>query len=160
MKAIPEGSPVYEDPLVRSALEQLVRIEGEPLDENMVQRMLDEIYDGALGAAWAANVEQHMADFQGNVLDSIMPFRSSDELAAKFDELFDGFQVLPACLEGEYERRKEEDELSAPALLVPITRGQFFAIKPVLKNGTFIANRPYTSLEGLELTGAHSSEGT
>ena len=74
-----------------------------------------------------------MADFQRNVLDSLMPFRSSDDLAAKFDELFDGFQVLPKSLEAEYERRKEEDELSAPALLVPITRGQFFSIKPIMK---------------------------
>ena len=125
----------------------------------VVQKMLDAIYDGPIGGAWAADVQKHMVDFQTNVLGSLMPFRSSDELAAKFDELFDGFQVLPKSLEAEYERRKEEDELSAPALLVPITRGQFFSIKPIMKNGTLVADRPYSSLEGLELSREPRSDG-
>jgi CRISPR-associated endonuclease/helicase Cas3 len=159
MQTIPEGSPVYEKQIVVAALEQLARVDNAPLDESMVQQMLDAIYDGPLGDAWAADVQKHMADFQRNVLDSLMPFRSSDELAAKFDELFDGFQVLAKSLEAEYERRKEEDELSAPALLVPITRGQFFSIKPILKSGTFIADRPYSSLEGLDLSREPRSEG-
>ncbi len=159
MQAIPEGSPVYEEHIVRAALEQLARVDNAPLDESMVQQMLDAIYDGPLGAVWAGEVQKHMADFQRNVLDSLMPFRSSDELAAKFDELFDGFQVLPKSLEAEYARRKEEDELSAPALLVPITRGQFFSIKPILKSGTFVADRPYSSLEGLELSREPRSDG-
>lgn len=159
MQAIPEGSPVYEERIVRNALDQLARVDNAPLDESKVQQMLDAIYDGPLGAVWAGEVQKHMADFQRNVLDSLMPFRSSDELAAKFDELFDGCQVLPKSLEAEYERRKEEDELSAPALLVPITRGQFFSIKPILKNGTLVADRPYSSLDGLEVSGEPRLDG-
>ena len=158
-QAIPEGSPVYEEQIVRAALEQLERVNNAPLDESVVQEMLDAIYDGPIGDEWAADVQKHMADFQRNVLDSLMPFRSSDDLAAKFDELFDGFQVLPKSLEAEYERRKEEDELSAPALLVPITRGQFFSIKPIMKNGTLVADCPYSSLEGLELSREPRSDG-
>lgn len=151
MTAIPEGSPVYADQVVRAALDQLATVDGLPLDESLVQGMLDIIYDGTWGDEWAAGVELHTQDFRRNVLESMMPFCSNDELAAKFDELFDGFQVLPKCLESEYIRRKEEDELSAPALLVPITRGQFFAIKPARRHGVFIADRPYTKLEGLKV---------
>jgi CRISPR-associated endonuclease/helicase Cas3 len=151
MNSIPEGSPVYDDRIVEAALEQLSTVANSPLDENLVQKMLDAVYEGPLGDAWASEVESHIVEFQRNVLDTIMPFRSSDELSAKFDELFDGYQVLPKSLEAEYERRKEEDELNAPALLVPITKGQFFSIKPTRKNGTLIADRPYSSYEGLEL---------
>jgi hypothetical protein len=50
--------------------------------------------------------------------------------------------VLPKGLEQEYERRLEEDELSAPSLLVPITHGQFFAIKPTRKGFTWLAEPP------------------
>lgn len=159
MATIPEGSPVYGERVVRAALEQLAKVNSQPLDENLVQGMLDTIYDGPWGDQWAADVELHMRDFRKNVLESMMPFCSSDDLAAKFDELFDGFQVLPKCLESEYARRKEEDELSAPALLVPITRGQFFGIKPERRNGVFVADRPYTALEGLKVDSRPALDG-
>jgi CRISPR-associated endonuclease/helicase Cas3 len=159
MTTMPDGSPVYRAATVLSALDQLEHVDDRPLDESAVQQMLNAIYDGPLGNDWEVEVRKHIADFQRNVLDSLMPFRSSDELAAKFDELFDGFEVLPKSLEAEYERRKEEDELTASSLLVPITRGQFFSMKPSPRNGTLVADRPYSSQEGLQLGGEGSSDG-
>lgn len=159
MKSIPEGSPVYTDSLLAAAFDQLVRFDGLPLDESEVQQMLDAIYDGPIGDSWTTDLNRHMADFQRNVLDTLMPFRSSDDLEKKFDDLFDGFQVLPKCLEQEYDRRLEEDELSAPSLLVPITRGQFFAIKPTRKEFVWIADRPYSKQEGLDIKAAPQVDG-
>jgi CRISPR-associated endonuclease/helicase Cas3 len=152
MRRIPEGEPVYRTSIVLAALDQLEKVDGLPLDESIVQEMLNAIYDGPIGNVWDVEVQKNIADFQRNVLDSLLPFRSSDELASQFDDLFDGFEVLPKMFEAEFERRKEEDELSAPALLVPITRGQFFSIKPILRNGTLIADCPYSSEEGLQIT--------
>ncbi len=159
MKVIPEKSPVYERHIVDSALSQLAAVDGEQLDESIVQEMLDSIYGGSTGDLWFERVRQSMDDFEKNVLKSSMPFDSSEELAARFDQMFDGYQVLPASLESEYIRRKEEDELSAPSLLIPITSGQFFALKPALRRGTFIVDRPYSSEEGLQLSGPHATEG-
>jgi hypothetical protein len=88
-----------------------------------------------------------------------MPFRSSEELREKFDELFDGYQVLPASLQEEYLRRLDEDELSAPALLVPITSGQFWAIKPKPKFNTLVAERAYSEEEGLRIDAAPGLDG-
>ena len=144
----------FRPALVAAALHQLGRFDGAALDENMVQQMLNTIYDGTIGDSWIAELTKHMDDFQRNVLDTVMPFRSSEEIERKFDELFDGFQVLPKSLEQEYERRLDQDELSAPALLVPITRGQFFSIKPTRRHYTWVADRPYSSQEGLDVKGA------
>jgi CRISPR-associated endonuclease/helicase Cas3 len=66
MKAIPEGSPVYADRLLAAAFEQLVRFDGLPLDESEVQQMLDAIYDGTIGDAWVAELNERMAYFQRN----------------------------------------------------------------------------------------------
>ena len=77
----------------------------------------------------------------------------------QFDEMFDGFQVLPSCLESEYLRRLDDDELTAPALLVPITRGQFFATKPTKRHNIWIADRPYTFEEGLNISGKAQADG-
>jgi CRISPR-associated endonuclease/helicase Cas3 len=159
MKATPEGSPVYANALIAAALHQLAMSDGAPLDESMVQQMLNAIYDGTIGDSWIAELTKHMDDFQRNVLDTVMPFRSSEEIEKQFDELFDGFQVLPKSLEPEYERRLDQDELSAPALLVPITRGQFFSIKPTRRHHTWVADRPYSSQEGLDVRGERRADG-
>ena len=160
MRNTPEGSPVYRDTHLRAAIEQLERFEGAALDEGTVQGMLDSVYGGEIGDVWIADLEKQMGDFQRNVLDALMPFRSSDELAKQFDDLFDGYQVLPKSLESEYERRLEEDELNAPALLIPITRGQFWSIKPSRRpDGTLVTDRPYSEEEGLNLTSKPHEDG-
>ena len=159
MNSIPEGSPVYDSKLLAAAFEQLVRFDGAPLDESAVQQMLDTIYDGPIGESWITDLNKHMADFQRNVLDTLLPFRSSEDIEKQFDELFDGCEVLPKCLEPEYARRLEEDELDAPALLVPITRGQFFSIHPTRKHDVWIADRPYSKEEGLDVKGRSQVDG-
>jgi CRISPR-associated endonuclease/helicase Cas3 len=159
MKSIPEGSPVYKTALLAAALDQLGRIDKQSLDESMIQQMLDSIYEGSLGESWSLELNKHMADFQKNVLDALMPFRSSEDLRDRFDELFDGYQVLPASFEQEYALRLEEDELRAPGLLVPITSGQFFAIKPKPKFNVLIAEREYSEEEGLHIDAAPQIDG-
>lgn len=151
MKSIPEASPVYDSRLITAAFEQLARFDGDPLDEAVVQVMLDAIYQGRIGDELIEGLNRHMSEFQRNVLDSLMPFRSSEDVEKQFDELFDGFQVLPKSLESEYVRRLDEDELNAPSLLVPITRGQYFSMKPIRKHQVWMADRPYSREEGLEL---------
>jgi CRISPR-associated endonuclease/helicase Cas3 len=159
MKSIPEGCPVYKEHLILAAIEQLQRHDGKPFDESQIQIMLDAIYDGDFGDDWIESINRHISDFQRNVLDTMRPFQSSEDLEKAFDDLFDGFQVLPKCLEAEYQRRLQEDELSAPELLVPITRGQYFAIKPTRAHSVLIADRPYSEEDGLDINAAPQVDG-
>lgn len=161
-RAVPAGCPVYSEALVARALVALDRWNGRPLKEDGVQGILDEVYDEDTGKRLAIELKMGIERFASNVLAYCRPFASDESVEALFDEMFDGYEVLPGSLENEYHERMENQPLLAPGLLVPITRGQYFALQ---KRGllrrvgwTTIADCPYTE-QGLEVHGTPAQDG-
>jgi CRISPR-associated endonuclease/helicase Cas3 len=112
---------------------------------------------------WTSEVESEMSSFNQRVLSSLRPFESDDRLEELFDELFDGIEVLPKREEAEYFARMESDPLQAPALLVPVTMGQYFGMKKAgvlaKRDGIYVADRPYSFEEGLDVRGDRRVDG-
>lgn len=155
MTGIPDGSPVYPDSLVHSAIAVLGEVHGKALDEGSVQRLVDTIYSSEFGDGWRRELEREIEVFESRVLGSLKPFESDEGLEDAFERMFDGFEVLPKSLEELHEERLKTDPLQAPGLHVPITRGQYFSLKQrgliEWKKGTCIANCRYTPEFGLEI---------
>ena len=161
-RTLPAGCPVYPAELVSKAVDILAPLTGMPLREENVQKMLDGIYDNTTGERLGQDLKHGMEKFERNVLASCRPFLSDEQIEAMFEELFDGYEVLPTSLEPEYRRRSDENPLLAPSLLVPITRGQFQSLRKRgrlrLAEGTWVANCPYTD-QGLEVFGPPADDG-
>ena len=153
---------MYSPELVSKAVDALASWNGKPLREDAIQAMLDGIYDGELATRLALDIEQCMDRFERNVLASCRPFLSDENLEQMFEELFDGYEVLPASLEREYRRRVDEEPLLAPGLLVPVTRGQFKTLQRRgrlrLSERTWVADCPYTD-QGFEIYGPPAEDG-
>ncbi len=153
MRKVPDGSPVYDEQVVRAAMESFEGVAGRPLDEASVQAMLDAAYKGEMGERWETEVRRAIESFQREVLSSLRPFESDERIGDRFEELFDGFEVLPKAEEGRYRERTESEPLLAPSLMVPVTTGQFRRMKRLgaleRKDGIWIANCPYSSEQGL-----------
>jgi hypothetical protein len=125
--------------------------------------MLDEIYRGEVGRNRSSELTEAIRVFQRDVLSTCRPFLSDEKIEDLFDELFDGFEVLPKSLMSDYLRLLKDDPLLAPGLLIPITRGQYFGLKSKgrLKksdDGIWVADCPYTKM-GLELAGSTVQDG-
>jgi CRISPR-associated endonuclease/helicase Cas3 len=161
-RKLPEGNPVYSEALVRKALNALESYDGKQLEERHIQAMLDGIYDGKLGEELAMNLREGIERFSKHVLSTCRPFSSDEKIEELFEEMFDGYEVLPSLLSAEYERRLEETPLLAPGLLIPITRGQYFSLKSRNRlrrvDRTIIANCPYTE-QGLEVYASPNQDG-
>jgi CRISPR-associated endonuclease/helicase Cas3 len=161
-RKIPDGCPVYPLWSVAKAIDVLDSWDGKPLREDAVQLILDTVYDDATAERLTLDLRQNMDMFERNVLVSCRPFVSDEKLEAMFDEMFDGFEVLPASLEAEYRRRLDEQPLLGPGLLVPITSGQFNNLRRRgrlrLAEKTWIADCPYTE-QGLEIYGPPTQDG-
>jgi len=161
-RTMPDGCPVYAPELVSAAVDALAAWDGRPLREDAIQAMLDGIYDGEIAKRLALDIERGMDRFERNVLASCRPFLSDENLEQMFEELFDGYEVLPVSLESEYKRRLDEAPLLAPGLLVAITRGQFKSLQRRgrlrLYEKTWVADCPYTDL-GLEIYGPPAEDG-
>jgi len=159
---IPAGSPVYDARLVLKAIDTLAPWSGRPLKEDSLREMLDAIYSNGLGDLLASQLKLGMASFERDVLASCRPFVSDEKLEEMFEDLFDGFEVLPASLEGEYRERLDQQPLRAPGLLVSVTRGQFHSLR---KRGrlkqverVWVADCPYEE-QGLEIHGTPTEDG-
>ncbi len=157
MRGIPKGCPVYSETLIEAALRILKSTDGEMIDEGSIQTWLDSIYSGDYGLQWQESLHTARARFRRDVLDGLEVFDSSPNLAAKFDELFDGSEVLPASLEGEYCQQLREDPLLASQLFVPVTKGQLALLRRqnrlrAIADGVQIADAPYSSKTGLDLS--------
>ncbi|MER3484742.1 MAG: CRISPR-associated helicase Cas3', partial [Chloroflexota bacterium] len=119
-----DGQGVYDQRLVERTLAVLrAQAAGMPLNEALLSQWLDQIYRDDLQSEWLQRIEGHRHEFTQACLASLRAFDSADDsLAEQFDKLFDGTEVLPAQLEGEYERLREHSVLSAQSLLVPVSR--------------------------------------
>jgi CRISPR-associated endonuclease/helicase Cas3 len=156
MTRVPEDSPVYPAELVHAALARLRTSAGETIDEAGIQTWLDEIYRGEIAAEWHRGVVEARSAFRRDVLDSLTVFDSSPELTQRFDDLFDGSEILPRGLEAEYRERRRREPLAASELMVPITSRQasWLARQGRLRrdvDGLRIADVHYDAELGLDL---------
>jgi CRISPR-associated endonuclease/helicase Cas3 len=151
------GQYVYSDNYVAGALEVLADQNGAIIDESGVGAWLDQIYSGQAEQEWLSQVIRARNDFTDACLKDLRAFESKPELAEKFDELFDGTEVLPVSLAAEYRRLLGEDPIGASELLVPISNQQ---LRRLSRNGRIIragqdepiiANVPYSPESGLDL---------
>ncbi len=115
-----DGQQVYDQRLVKRTLATLQRVDHEVLDEAMLGDRLDEVYGDGLAAEFAALVRRCEGEFEAACLQPMRAFQSDETLAESFDRLFDGSEVLPASLEGEYRSALNESVLLAQSLLVPL----------------------------------------
>jgi hypothetical protein len=106
---------------------------------------------------WAREVGHWRAEFQAACLSDLRAFQSNPALAEAFDSMFDGTEVLPRGLVGEYEKAADAEPLAAGELLVPISSAQLAQLKRLgrarrqTKDGPMIVDAPYDAERGLEL---------
>ncbi len=159
MGSIPEGCPVYPERLVQRTISLLRSQNGVMIDESGVQVWLDEIYADEVGREWEQEVNRSRRNFRREVLNTLSVFDSSPELEKRFDDLFDGTEVLPASLEREYENLYERDPLLAPGLLVPLSSAQAAVLHRQgrlrqLRDAVRVADVHYDSERGLAIGSA------
>lgn len=127
---VEDSQPVYDKRLVEASLEQLRQIETPAvIDERNIQEWLDAIYQGPIGRELARALEGEMRKFRRDVLSSLMPFQTNDDLEEEFYKQFDGLEVLPKCFVEQYRSRREAEPYSVSMLTVPISYRQFARLK-------------------------------
>jgi len=154
-----DGQGVYDPRLVEGSLRVLQRADGQVLDEQLVGRWLDEAYGEEMVNLCRQETLQSASEFEAACLADIPPFDSSPELERAFDQLFDGTEVLPKMLEGEYRDLAAESVLRAAGLLVPVRDS---LLRSARRRGVIrydkdlrqiIVDLPYDSEFGLYLVG-------
>lgn len=126
---IPERCPVYDKNLVERALQELVSLDGQMIDEAKIRGLLDAIYSGSVSDWWKGEVLKSAEAFKSEVLSSLYAFNTDERLEGNFCEMFDGYEVLPMDLYNEFLRLNKEEPLLIQSLLVPVSRGQFWRLK-------------------------------
>lgn len=153
-----EARRIYPADTVARSLAVLLPGADRPVDEGDVQAWVDEAY-APIAAGWLARVRAEVERLEAELVRSCRPLVAHPDLAARFDELFDGCEVVPACYADEHARRLEHEPLTAPALRVPVSFGQRMMLA---KKGRLarrgegatafeVADVPYTAERGLDL---------
>lgn len=125
-----DGQGIYDERLIAGTLRVLTRENGNQIDESAVGKWLDEIYSGEVEEEWRKTYAETAAEFDEAVVQSLRPFQSDRMIESRFDELFDGTEVLPDTYLTEYESLQEQGHrLEASELLVPISYSQLARIK-------------------------------
>ncbi|MEW6173025.1 MAG: CRISPR-associated helicase Cas3' [Bacillota bacterium] len=152
-----DGQQIYEADLVQRSLEVLKRNAERMIDEAGISGWLDEIYQGEVAARWNAAYQEAYEDFEAACLKTLRPFNSNDSLEEMFYRAFDSIEVLPACLEDEYETLIVAGEpLEASQLFVPLSWGQFCKLRQngLVREGwekwVKVVEAPYSSELGLQ----------
>lgn len=149
-----DGCHVYAPWMVSYAVETLRAHDGQAIREEMVQAWVDAAYEPIRGQ-WQRRLHQTMNELRTTVIATNHPLTSNDDLAKRFDELFDGCEVIPACYWEAYRRCKEDEPLRAPFYRVPISSGQRERLKRTRRlrheRGDDVVDLPYDSVRGLDL---------
>jgi len=123
-ESIPDSSRyVYDSGQVTRALSVLRPHDGQPIAEDLVQEWVDEAY-APIAHVWTAHMRQAITSHEANLIQTNRPLNAHPELAARFDELFDGAEVVPASLAERYRALLNEAALDAATLRVPVSFGQ------------------------------------
>lgn len=161
--ALAERSHPYQ-PYDQRLVEQSLKVleawcgGGRAIDEGMVTTMLKEIYEGELGAAWQAEYEATVKDFQQAILGTMRPFESaSPDLWSQFYQLFEGIEVLPAADYDRYQEARQRSYQEAHQYLVSLSLkawqvAQFRQAQLLWEEeGLHILEAPYSPQTGLDL---------
>lgn len=123
------GQQVYEPEQVAAALAVLRDADGQPVDESEIQGWLDRIYSGEVLVRWEAEYHHAAMEFRQAFLATLRPFQGDPDAEGRFERLFDGTEVLPKELVGDYhDLREADDPLAASQLLVPVSWRRYFAL--------------------------------
>ncbi|MFJ5307435.1 CRISPR-associated helicase Cas3' [Streptomyces sp. NPDC088350] len=85
---------IYPQAPTQAAWRILTAHDGQPVDENDITGWLNQIYATVWGTAWRQDVLAHRDQFAATFLDFIYPYDSRDDLAERFDELFDATEAI------------------------------------------------------------------
>jgi len=154
-----QAHKVYSPAIVEAALAVLRPGSGRAVYEWDVQGWVDAAY-APIAASWTEQLAKGMAEVDRAVVRVNRPLESHPELASKFEELFDGCEVIPESKAPEYERLLREQPLEAAGLRVPISNGQrerLRRMRRLVPRGSGatafeVAMLPYDELRGLDLT--------
>jgi CRISPR-associated endonuclease/helicase Cas3 len=158
---VEDAQPVYSRVLVQRALGALRNADGQIIDERDVQGWLNQVYDGDYGESFGRCIDLAADEFQRDVLNQLHPFETCD-LENMFLDQFEGQEVLPISKLNDYRRRLNEDRLSAPSLLVPVTKQQLERLRRQRKaqrgehhelprHSPVVVDVPYDAALGLQI---------
>lgn len=121
-----DGQHIYDDALVKNTLNVLKKNADKIIEEEELSDWLDQVYSGDVKKLWNNKFEEAYKKFEVNCLQTLRPFDPSENLEELFYQAFDSIEVLPACLDKEYQCLiKANEPLEASQLLVPITWNQY-----------------------------------
>ena len=124
----PEEYDIYDRRLIEKSIEIIKKHDEEPLREDTVTGWLDWIYDQeGLKEEWLERIAESRRQFRKLCLDTLRPFNEDKELEKDFEKLFDGMDVLPACLIDEFDRLAQASTIDAHSLLVSVDQKRAFA---------------------------------
>lgn len=152
-----DGQGIYTEAYVTGALQILRTHVNQTIDESQIGPWLDRIYAEAVGEEWVREVKRSRDEFTDACLANLRAFQSSPDLAERFDEMFDGTEVLPRSLQEEYEELSKNEPLRASELFVSISLGQFHRLRRerkvvnISKEGPLVVDVPYSPQLGLDL---------
>ncbi len=126
-----DGQGVYKEELVAATLAILNQddVNDQPVDESKVAGWLDTIYQGKIAERWMEEYAQAEHDFEQQILQQLRPFQTDEDIEKKFDELFDGIELLPIDFEPEYNQAEAEGSIRMRELLVSISFGQYMKLR-------------------------------
>jgi len=115
---------IYEENLIVNTLEELKAIENIVINEDIIQSLLDKIYE-----PFELNDDDLREEFR-RYLDSLYPFNVYEESEEEFFSQFDGIEVLPIELQDEFVEFIENKEyLEAEKLFVSIGKNRYRRFK-------------------------------
>lgn len=125
-----DGQQIYAADLVRRSLEVLKENDEKLIDEGLITAWLDRIYADDAAARWTRDYDEAYENFTAACLETLHPFDASEEMEEMFYQAFDSIEVLPACLESEYQQHISRGEpLEAAQLLVPVSWRRYCALR-------------------------------
>ena len=152
-----DGQGIYKEELVKGALQVLAEYaDGKSVNEGAVQDWLDTIYCDTVWTEWDRRYRRTAEEFRAAFLEPLCPFNADPSLEGAFNRLFDGLEVLPLCLEEEFNRLKQERPIEATELLVPISWGRWHQLCQARRVWTEpeewpqVVDAPYSEELGLE----------
>lgn len=111
---------IYNKTLLENTLIALKKIENIVIDENIIQELLDNIYE-----PFELDEDDLRANFR-NYLDSLYPFSVYEEGEEEFFSQFDGIEVLPIELQDNFISFIDEREyIEAEKLFVSISKNRY-----------------------------------
>lgn len=151
-----DGQHIYDELMVQRTLEVIAHADDKPVDESQVAAWLAEIYTAKILDEWTKKFEKSSRIFEESCIQTLRAFASDDALKSLFYQAFDNIDVLPVCLEAEYNKLIENDPILATELLVGISWRQYGRLKregriiaPAVRGGAPLIDAPYSSEIGL-----------